>query len=399
MLRESGALISLQPNATKIVTEWGLDPLLHRVAEPQADRSFRIFNTEGNLVREIPLDASMFGAERMLYHRQDLHSALRAAATTEDGKGPAVVIRTDAEVTSCKPEEGIVILRSGESMNADLIVGADGIRSCTRTAVVGKESIAQPTGLSAYRMLIPTEKLSSLDLPKGILHMHDPAATTMVVGQDKRVIMGPGRGGKVLGIVALVPDENLHEDSTRDSWTWPGSKDKLMAAYSDFPQWLCAIFDQALDEEIGLWQLRDIDPLPTWTKGRTLLVGDAAHAMLPTQGQGASQAIEDAEALQAYLAGFGSGPVERSQVVEALNKVFNARYERASLIQAYSREQARPGAAGKKSVTLDPAAFMKYNCAYHGAIEWAGRVKDQDANGGNIEVLDKLGALKLVDAR
>jgi len=50
-----------------------------------------------------------------------------------------------------------------------------------------------------------------------------------------------------------------------------------------------------------LWQLRDIEPLQTWVKGRTILIGDAAHAMLPLQGQGASQGFEDAEALQALF--------------------------------------------------------------------------------------------------
>lgn len=372
MLHETGALISLQPNATKIITKWGLDPILQRVAFPQADRAFRMFDTEGRLVREMPLDTSEFGADRMLYHRQDLHSALREAATSEDG----VEIRTAAEVVDCDADAGAVTLRDGTMLRGDVVVGADGIKSVLRTVVLGREEKARPTGLSAYRMLIPTAKLKPLfasnAVPGGLLRMKDPAATAMVVGHDKRVIMGPGRGGQVLGIVALVPDEKMGEscsETKEAAWTTAGDKTKLLEAYADFPAWLLAIFELAAEGEIGLWQLRDIDPLPTWTKGRVILVGDAAHAMLPTQGQGASQAIEDAEALQAFLGDLTSGGDDKEAVEKALAKVLMARHERASLIQTFSREQAKPGAAGNK-VTLNPGEFMRYNCDYHGARRW-----------------------------
>lgn len=378
MLHETGALISLQPNATKIITQWGLDPILQRVASPQADRAFRMFDTEGHLVREMPLDTSAFGADRMLYHRQDLHSALQEAATSEGG---GVEIRTAAEVVDCNANVGTVTLGNGTVLRGDVIVGADGIKSVLRTTVLGREEKAKPTGLSAYRMLVPAAKLESLladnVLPRDLIRMTDPAATTMVVGHDKRVIMGPGRGGNILGIVALVPDEKMHESSSETegegekknaAWTTAGDMAKLLEAYADFPPWLLAVFKLAPEGEIGLWQLRDTDPLPTWTKGKVILVGDAAHAMLPTQGQGASQAIEDAEALQAFLSGL-CGASNEEDIEKALDKVFRARYERATLIQTFSREQAKPG-TGAGKVTLNPGEFMQYNCNYHGAEKW-----------------------------
>ncbi|KAK6203747.1 hypothetical protein LQW54_008853 [Pestalotiopsis sp. IQ-011] len=193
----------------------------------------------------------------------------------------------------------------------------------------------------------------------------------MVVGHDRRVIMGPGRGAEMFGIVALVPDEKSREQSTTDPWVAEGSIEALLEAFRDFPDWMLEIFKRAPD--VALWQLRDIDPLPRWVRGRAILIGDAAHSMLPTQGQGASQSIEDAEALQAFLADFPGDPTV-DQVQHALNNVFQWRFERASLIQKYSRQQARPGTDAKpNTVKLNPGEFMKYNCDYHGAKEWLSR--------------------------
>jgi salicylate hydroxylase len=366
MLKETGALISLQPNASKIISSWGLVPFLES-CEPMVDTAFRMFDQTGKLVRQVDLDFAKFGADRVVYHRQDLHAALKKAATSPDLAGQPVEIRTAARVTSCDTEKGTVTLDGGETLDADIIIGADGIHSVLRQAVVGVPREAIPTGTSAYRMLLPAECLSGLDVPKDILDLAKPV-TTMIVGHDRRIIMGPGRGAKVFGVVALVPDEHMHEPSATDSWVAAGSMAALLEAFAGFPTWLLDMFQRAPD--LALWQLRDIDPLPRWVRGRAILVGDAAHAMLPTQGQGASQAIEDAEALRAFLADLPEQPTAE-EVNEALMRVYEARHERASLIQQYSREQARPGTeAGSNKVKLDPVQFMEYNCNYSGAKDW-----------------------------
>ncbi|KAM5354633.1 hypothetical protein ACJ41O_001280 [Fusarium nematophilum] len=373
MLREVGALISLQPNASKIINGWNLQPFLE-TAEPLVDQAFRIFNSDGVCVREIQLEKGQFGADRMLYHRQDLQAALQDAVTSENVQGQPAKIRTSSQVVGIDCDEGIVTIESGEQITGDVIIGADGIHSVIRAAVLGEERGALPTGMSAYRMLIPMDKLKHISTPEKLLDPRDPC-TTMIMGHDRRVIMGPGRGTKIYGIVALVPDEILSEESSNDSWVTPGSVEKLLEAYSDFPPWLHEIFQAAPD--VALWQLRDIDPLSHWVSGRTILIGDAAHAMLPTQGQGASQSIEDAEALQAFLSNVHS----RDEVGAALQRVFRARYERATLIQKFSREQARPATDGDtKEVKLDPAQFMEYNCDYEGAEDWEERQRKGTAH-------------------
>ncbi|KAI1866765.1 hypothetical protein JX265_001138 [Neoarthrinium moseri] len=371
MLRETGALISLQPNATKIVNSWDISSFLEP-CQPMVDKAFRLFDVSGKLVNEVHLDTSMFGADRILYHRQDLHSALLQAATSPKLPGPPAEVLTGKKISSCDPEAGLVRTEDGEEYVGDVVVGADGIHSVLRNSIVGEPRAAIPTGISAYRVLLPVEQLAGIDIPKHILDPSNPV-TTMVVGHDRRVIMGPGRGGSVFGIVALVPDSLAQGESAADSWVAPGSVPALLEAYKDFPEWMLEIFRRAPD--VALWQLRDIDPLPTWVRGRAILIGDAAHAMLPTQGQGASQSIEDAEALAAYLVDLPAG-ASGGQVNEVLREIFDARYERASLIQKYSRQQARPGTdANSNEVKLNPGQFMKYNCAYEGAKKWAETVK------------------------
>ena len=375
MLHETGALISLQPNASKIVTQLGLGRFLVS-AKPMVDRGFRLFDIFGNLVNELKLETSQFGADRVLYHRQDLHSALRQAASSAELPGKPVEIRTASPVVKCNTDEGIVTIENGEEFQADLVIGADGIKSIMRSTVLNDDRGPIPTGISAYRILMPSEELRDLEGVPDIVRSSDPAVTSMVVGNDKRVIMGPGRGGELFGIVALVPDEMMHEESSSDSWVKPGSKQEVQEAFKDFAPWLSAIFDRAPADQIGLWQLRDLDPLPTWVRGRAVLIGDAAHAMLPTQGQGASQSIEDAEALRAFFEHINHRP-SRNEVQDALQRVFEARFKRVSLIQAYSRQQAKPGAdKGSATVTLNPGQFMEYNCKYIGAVDWLARQRN-----------------------
>ncbi|KAK1465064.1 hypothetical protein CMEL01_12419 [Colletotrichum melonis] len=383
--REIGATISLQPNASKIVEkQWDLEEGLAKTGS-MADKAFRIYNTEGKLHAEIPFHLKKsYGAERMIYHRVDLHDALKSAATRNEGNVDPVEIRTGCVVRKCDPEAGTVALESGEELSADLIVGADGIKSVLRQSIIGKEAPAIPTGLSVIDS-------SELEQDKDFTSVIDPreSFTTMIMGHDRRIIMGPARNGAIYSIVALVPDDQMQESAEGKSWTTKGSPDKLRETFDVFPKWAKAVFKNCT--EVGLWQLRDLDPLDTWYCERAIIIGDAAHPMLPTQGQGASQAIEDAEALGAIFSDIKEKPT-RYQITERLKVtsliaidfeaqwltfqqiVFDCRYERATLIQGYSRESGKPATdKGNSKITMNPAEFMDYNCTYNGAKDWIER--------------------------
>lgn len=395
MNREIGALLSLQPNASKIATSLGLDSFLVSKG-PINDQAFRIYNLEGKKQMEIRSELSKYGAERVIYHRVDLHDALKQACTSLDGPGKPVQIIPSSRAISCDPEKGIVNIENGKSYQGDLVIGADGIHSILREAVIGDNvSKPKPTGLSAYRLLLETSELEKLTEFTSVIDPRDPA-TTMIIGHDRRIIMGPGRNGSLYGVVALVPDEYMHETTNTKSWTSEGDITKLLESYSEFPAWTKELL-QLSKEAPALYQLRDIDPLKTWVRGRTILIGDAAHAMLPTQGQGASQSFEDAEALQAFLVDITSKTPE-AELYHALQEVFETRYARASLIQAYSRQQAKAGTDKDNLVVkLNPGQFLDYNCKYDGAKKWRQHMLAQEKI-VNIEATSRLDSLPVVKA-
>jgi len=214
--REIGATISLQPNASKFVErEWGLGPELKKRGS-MVDKAFRICSADGKEHKRIDLTAKTeYGGDRMLYHRQDLHDVLKSAATSVHGNGSPAEIKVRSRVISCDCDAGSVVLENGEVLDGfDLVIAADGVRSNLRKSVLGEESNAVPTGQSAYRMMI---KASDMEGDAEILKFLDPreSMTTMVIGHNKRLIMGPARNGELFSIVAMVPDSKSTSVSCR----------------------------------------------------------------------------------------------------------------------------------------------------------------------------------------
>lgn len=126
--KEIGALISLQPNATRIAgLQWELEKNLLE-ARQMVDEGFRIYNTDGDLVRTIPLNTKdKYGAERLLFHRRDLHESLKQAAISSERAGDPAVVRVSCRVIGCDAVRGTVTLEGGEVVKGDLIIGADGM--------------------------------------------------------------------------------------------------------------------------------------------------------------------------------------------------------------------------------------------------------------------------------
>ncbi|POY74198.1 hypothetical protein BMF94_2772 [Rhodotorula taiwanensis] len=360
---EVGAAIHLGPNAAKIAMEWGLD--LNNLNSPET-QWYHELGHDGRTHFKIPIFARKeFGAPWLLNHRVDLHNELRRLATTEDGPGKPAVIRTASRVAEVQDAEtGKVTLADGEVLSADVIVAADGIHSIGRTAVLGQKLVANRSGHSAYRALIPRERLLENPRALAILDGDEKGmGLTTFMGSDRRLVAYPCRKGTLLNIVAIVPDSEA--ESSTEEWQVLGDPEKLLDSFKDFCE--DAKFILRAAPGCNLWQLREQDPLPTWTKGRVILIGDAAHAMLPHQGQGGGQAIEDAEALGVVF----PPSTPSSAVPERLELAQKLRYERATRIQSYSREKALGPKPGEKVVNAQEHAH--YNFGYAGARDWAAK--------------------------
>lgn len=236
------------------------------------DKAFRICSVDGTEHKRVDLAAKVeYGGDRMLYHRQDLHDALKEAAIDPARAGPPAELLVRRRVMSCDCDAGSVVLEDGTVLDGfDLIVAADGVRSQLRQFVLGEEAKPIPTGQSAYRMMI---KASEFEGDSEISKFLDPreAVTTMVMGHKNRLIMGPARNGELYSIVAMVPDSEFAspdllvrtltgsvagEGVTETSWTTKGDLDTLLEAFKEFPDWCKRLFSHA--PELGLWQLRDL---------------------------------------------------------------------------------------------------------------------------------------------
>lgn len=203
-------------------------------------------------------------------------------------------IRLTSRVTEIDSDNVTVLLKDGTTLQADLIVGADGIRSKVRASTLGDEDVsAVPSPNCAYRAIVPRERMMSD--PSSAELMLSPAANCWI-GPGRHCMAYPIRGGSQYNIVMSHPGQ-----ASVGKWNEPGDIDEMNRTYEKFDPVVrktLSYVDKALK-----WTLADLPALPRWRSknGRVVLVGDAAHAMLPYLSQGAAQAMEDGAVLAECL--------------------------------------------------------------------------------------------------
>jgi salicylate hydroxylase len=254
------------------------------------------------------------GSPYLHVHRSDLQRILRerAQATAEIRLGVrALAVEQDGETVRVRTA-------SGEAVEADAAVGCDGVRSVVRGRLFG-EGRPRFTGMTAWRGSVPTDRL-----PAGLI----PPIAAIWTGMGRHFVHYYVRGGALVNFVGVVE----RSDWTSESWTEQGDKAELARDYAGWPEPVAALIEAV--PEAWRWALFDRPPLPAWSRGRVSLLGDAAHPMLPSFAQGASQAIEDGEALARHL--LSGAPVE-----QALKAYEGERLARTTRVQALSRRNAR----------------------------------------------------------
>ncbi|KAM0558078.1 hypothetical protein ACHAPJ_005245 [Fusarium lateritium] len=352
---EVGAAMHLAPNANGLLRRIGI------FAENIGANAFERI-TEFGVNKEVLRDVDITESNKQwqhpwhLVHRVRLHQELKRAATSPAGPGTPAELKTSSRVIDVDTSTATVFLEDGGQIQGDLVIGADGVHSRSREKVVGKDVKAYSSGKNAFRFLVPRQ--AALDDPETAQFAQTNGQLIIWYGADRRVVMYPCDDNKMFNFVCIHPREESDAGSTED-WSTDANMPILLKVYRDFDPALLKLLGKAKPDSLKVWELLDMEVLPTWTNNKMGLLGDAAHPFLPHQGQGAGVAIEDAAALAVVL----PQGTTAEQVTERLELYQDFRYERAHKIQEYSRQ------AGKdiKDRYFDMMEYSNYNMGHD---EW-----------------------------
>lgn len=325
---ETGAAIHLAPNCNGILRRFGLKPENFGANTMNHMTEYAI---DGSQIRSVDLTEpnKQWQHPWQLVHRVHLHSELRKVAVAPEGKGTPADMRYSSRVTHVDPANASVTLANGEVVHGDVVVGADGVYSTTRQLVKGGHIKPYSSGKSAFRFLV--NKQEAFNNPATRKFVERDGELVMWLGPHSKIVAYPCQNNELLNFVCIHPSDQTAAPS--DEWSSGGSKKALLDVYAEYDESARALLDIADPKTIKLWQLLDMQKLPTWLNDKFALLGDAAHPFLPHQGQGGGQAIEDAAALTVVLP-LGTRPDEVSERLEVYE---TCRYERAHRIQEYTR--------------------------------------------------------------
>ena len=170
----------------------------------------------------------------------------------------------------------VASFEDGTSVTVDLLVGADGIHSNIRQQFVA-DGKPRYSGRIAYRGLFPLKELESFWPFKSY--------AVSWLAKDKHFLVFPVSQNKTMNVVAFItkPEDQLGD--LKESWTSVGRREDLEKEYEGWDETLCKVI-KCMGPNPGKWRLNDRNPVEQWTymDGKTVLLGDAAHAMLPHQG-------------------------------------------------------------------------------------------------------------------
>ncbi len=321
-LGEVGAGVQIGPNGVKVLRALGLDPGLDGLAFEPTEIVSVDWQTASQRFRQ-PLKAiagKQFGAPYITAHRADLHRLLRARV-------PDSLITLNARCTGVSSSDrgAVATFADGSEVEADLIVGADGIRSVVRECLFGAAP-ARFTEQIGWRAILPIELVPTRVGPDKSVRIERTEYVGWI-GPAGHVICYPIRGGNLYNMfVGRVSSEWAEE-----SWTAPSNKEEMLMAFAGWNEALLGMLGNV--EHVFKWGIYDRDPLTQWTRGRVTLLGDAAHPMMPTLAQGASITLEDAYTFARNVAHYASDPVA------ALKAYESERIERARRVQLQARDQ------------------------------------------------------------
>jgi 2-polyprenyl-6-methoxyphenol hydroxylase-like FAD-dependent oxidoreductase len=317
---EVGAGLQMAPNASRVLKRWGLLEKALEIGVQPKHLVFRDAVTGEELTRQT-LGGEFeerYGAPYVVIHRSDLHRILLEACQEA---GVRLVNDVMVESVETVNGRGIAYTASGAVYDADVVIGADGLKSTLRPAVAQDGPVS--SSYVAYRGTVPiTENTPKADLEDVIVYL----------GPDCHLVQYPLRKGELLNTVAVFKSPSFERGEEQY-----GGVDELEAAYKDC---VPAVQDALKNLATGIrWPMYDRDPVENWVAGRLVLMGDAAHPMLQYLAQGACQALEDAAVLQDVSRGtvFTDDGVDSGAWDQAISQFNKRRAARTARVQRTAR--------------------------------------------------------------
>lgn len=315
---EDGAGIQIGPNGVKVLRALGVADALQDFVFAPDGISVRQAATARELTR-LPLGpwiADRHGAPYWTAHRQDLHAALSSIATAS----PLIAFRLGAEIETWRETAtGVEAMTStGDAIAGRALIAADGLWSRLRQQVCAS-SPPRPVGKAAFRCVAPRSSLPQ-GLAAGDVHIW--------LAPGAHVVHYPVRSGRDVALVLIVDDDQRAETQ----WNVIATPEFSSATLKSFAPPLRRLLEAG--DGWRKWSLYAAAPLDRWTTGRVVLLGDAAHPILPFLAQGAVLALEDAATIADCL-------VTESDTAAALERYAAARRPRTKRVAAAAARNGR----------------------------------------------------------
>ena len=337
-LAEIGAGVSLSPNAVKGLRYLGIGERLEAIADEPPTQVTRHFASGDVLVHIGRANTrEQLGAPYLQMHRADLHDLLRLELLSLEPD--ALVLNKQLTAISTGTADRYALgFSDGSRAAADILVGADGLKSTVRREVFS-EPAPEFSGFVAWRGLVYGDVLGAEQSRPGSM---------VFVAPGRMLVRYPVRRGKLQNFVAFSRADHW----SAEGWSETGEIETVRRIFADFHDDARVVLRAFPGQRCHKWGLFARQPLPRWVRGRTAILGDAAHPMLPWFGQGAAAAIEDAVILCRALMEFGDAH-------EALRRYENARRDRVNVIHRESFSggerlmQQDPDELARKPVTTE----------------------------------------------
>ena len=295
-LAELGAAVGVGGNATRLLRRMGLLEELEAVATVPTELVYRQWRTGERIAAHPVRDGDTYlkrvGAPWLGIHRAEYQRILGTAYGSAE-------LHLEHRLVDLVQEADAVTLTfaNGRTAQADVVVGADGVRSAVRQWVSAGDDIVY-SGTSGFRGIVARDDVPALP---------DPEALQFWMGPDAHLLhYAIGCDAEEINLLAVV--EGPRSWDAADRWLTEVEPRDVLARFSG---WHPAATEMVAAAAPAVrWGLFVVQPLLHWYRGRVVLLGDAAHAMLPHHGQGANTTVEDAFTLATLLAQAQPGDLE-----------------------------------------------------------------------------------------